>query len=69
MLTIDEIRLLLDLLAEDTVVEPSETFPFRISRRRFGYSDDPVRGRLQGKLSIMGEVATKLGKAGKLNRG
>lgn len=65
-LTSDEIRLLLDLLAECTVVEPSEAFPFRISRRRFGYSDDPIKMRLQGKLSIMGEVAAKLD--GKLDR-
>jgi hypothetical protein len=60
MLTRDEILLLLGLLSEETVVEPNPKFPYRVSRRRVtGYSDIPVVGRLQAKLSIMLEVAAK----------
>lgn len=52
MLTEADIRRLLELLAEETVVAPSEAFPFRVSKKAFGYrqGDD---GALQAKLSIM----------------
>jgi hypothetical protein len=43
----EDILLLLELLGEETIVAPSEQFPFRVSRRGRGYSDDPQRGRLQ----------------------
>lgn len=57
MLTKAEIRLILDHIGAETVVEPTEQFPFRISRRGFGYSKDPQIGPLQAKLSIMLECA------------
>lgn len=63
MLNVEEIRLILRLLAETTVVEPTPKFPFRIvERSQLGYSDDPMIGALQAKLSIMLEVASKSGK-------
>lgn len=58
-LSADDYRLLLELLAEETVVEPSESFPYRISKRAFGYSKDKQRGRIQAALSIALEVASK----------
>lgn len=58
MLNVEEIHLLLKLLAEPTVVKPTPEFPFRIvGQSRSGYSDDPMIGGLQAKLSIMLEVA------------
>lgn len=57
MLTIEEIRYLLALLSQDVVLGPTKEFPFTITRQSVGYSDDPIRGKLQAKLSIMGEVA------------
>lgn len=60
MLTAEQIRTLLDLLAQETVVEPTDAFPFRVSRRAHGYSRDPKIGALQAKLSIMLEVKGRL---------
>jgi hypothetical protein len=51
--------LMLNLLGERTVVEPSKEFPYRISVRDTGYSSDPVIGKLQAKLSIWLEIAIK----------
>lgn len=56
-LTREEISLIMERLMEDTVVEPSKTFPYRVSRRGSGYVDDPKIAPLVGKLSIMLEVA------------
>jgi hypothetical protein len=58
-LTVAEIRLLLEKLGEETVVEPNDTFPYRVSRKGFGYSTDPKIGALQAKLSILLEVASR----------
>lgn len=58
-LNADDYRLLLELLAEETVVEPSKKFPYRISRRGSGWSDDAQKGRIQAALSIALEVASK----------
>lgn len=58
MLTVEEIQLLLKLLGEETVVEPKEGFPYRISKAVFGYRDGKA-GALQAKLSILLEVAAK----------
>lgn len=52
MLTEIEIRRLLELLGEETVVAPSREFPFRISQRALGYRNG-ADGALQAKLSIM----------------
>ena len=57
MLSQAEIRILLSLLAEKTIVKPSPEFPFRISRKVIGYSDDPEVSKLQAKLSIMLQAA------------
>jgi hypothetical protein len=57
MLTRDEILFLLNLLAQETVVEPSKGFPYRVTREGHGYSKDPKVGPLQAKLSIMLEAA------------
>jgi hypothetical protein len=59
MLSVEEIRHLLGLLGQETVVEPSKTFPFRVTRAQPGYSDDPLVGPLQAKLSIMLEAAQR----------
>lgn len=56
-LTKEEISLFLAFLAEKTVVEPTKSFPYRISCKRFGYSEDKRIGALQAKLSIMLEAA------------
>lgn len=58
MLTAEEIRMLLEYLAEETVVKPTEAFPYRVSQESHGYSKDKQVGKLQAKLSIMLEVAT-----------
>ena len=57
MLSTEDIRYLLDELSHEVVVEPSEMFPYRISRMGHGYSKDKQRGRIQAALSIMLEVA------------
>jgi hypothetical protein len=59
MLSAEDIRLLLKLVGEETVVEPSEKFPYRVSKEGFGYSNDPQRGRVQAALSMMLEMASK----------
>lgn len=56
-LTKDDIYFILQLVGEETVVEPSESFPYRVSRRGHGWSQDKERGALQAKLSIMLEMA------------
>ena len=61
MLTVDEIRELLRLLSEETVVQPTKSFPYRVSREHLGYSDNSDVARLQAKLSIMLEVAQRGG--------
>lgn len=60
-LTSEEIRTLLKLLGQEVVVSPTAGFPFTISQSVSGYSKDVAIGRLQAKLSIMLEVATKSG--------
>ena len=58
-LTKEEILLILERLAEKTVVEPTKEFPYRVSTRGMGgYSDDPKIGPLQAKLSILLEMAS-----------
>lgn len=57
MLTRDDILLILERLAEKTVVEPSDAFPYRVSHKASGYSDDKKARTLQAKLSIMLEMA------------
>ncbi len=59
MLTVTELLNILELLSRETVVEENEAFPYRVTRKGFGYSDDEATARLQGKLSIMLEVARK----------
>ena len=53
MLTTPQIRLLLDRLSEQTVVEPTDAFPYRITRRGVGWSNDPVTSSIQAALSIL----------------
>ncbi len=57
ILTKKEILLILDRIGEETVAEPTTKFPYRISRKGHGYSDDKEIGALQAKLSIMLEMA------------
>lgn len=60
ILTKEEILLILKKLDEETVIEPSKTFPFRVSREKsFGYSDDKKVNALQAKLSILLEITTR----------
>lgn len=54
-----EILLLLDLLSLKPVVLPNTEFPFTICVRTMGYREAEI-GKLQAKLSIMLEVASKL---------
>ncbi len=58
LLTKKQIHLLLDRLSEQTVVEPTKEFPYRISVKGRGYSEDKEIGKLQAKLSIMLEMAS-----------
>ena len=60
MLTQVEIRTLLDCLAQEPVVEPSDGFPYTVTRKVSGYSDK--HGALQAKLSVMLEVAARAGR-------
>lgn len=64
MLSKDEILMILNLLAQRTVVEPSNGFPFRIvaAHGATGYNDDPAVGQLQAKLSIMLEATVRRGR-------
>lgn len=48
-----DILLLLDTLAHEVVVDTTTEFPFKIVRHYSGYSNNPVIGALQAKLSIM----------------
>jgi len=58
MLNADEVRLLIDLLGDRTVVEPRKDFPFRVVQPNpGGYHPDRKRGALQAKLSILLETA------------
>ncbi len=58
-LTHADILFILERIGEETVIEPTNKFRFRISKRGAGYSDDLMVGQLQAKLSIMLEVAGK----------
>lgn len=58
-LAAEDYRLLLELLAEETVVRPTKEFPYRVSQRGVGYSSDPQKGKIQAALSIALEVAAK----------
>ncbi len=54
MLTRSEILMILELLKDETVVEPTKEFPFRVvSPIMSGYSENPPVERLQIKLSAM----------------
>lgn len=57
MMSPEDIQQLLAMLAEETIVEPTSEFPFRVSRCQSGYSSDPQRARLQATLSLMLEAA------------
>ena len=57
MLTKADILIILEHIGAETVVEPSPEFPYRVTKRGFGYSQDPKIGPLQAKLSIMLEAA------------
>jgi hypothetical protein len=57
MLTKREIRQLLQLLLQVVVVEATGTFPFTISHKITGYSQDTTISQLQAKLSMMLEAA------------
>ena len=59
MLTSKQILYLLDLLAQKVVVAPRADFPYTITEKAFGYSDDKERGQLQATLSIMLEAANR----------
>jgi hypothetical protein len=56
----NQIRLLLKVLSEETLVAPTTEFPFRISKQKPGYSDDREISALQVKLSIMLERAVEV---------
>lgn len=56
MLTSVEIHKLLEMLAQEVVVAPTKGFPYTITQRRGGYSNDREVGMLQAKLSIMLEA-------------
>lgn len=57
MLTKKDILFILECIGEQTVVEPSKGFPYRVSCRASGYSNDKSISSLQAKLSIMLEAA------------
>lgn len=62
MLTSEEILLILRTIGQKVLVKPSKDFPYTISCEQSGYSDDKKLGQLQAKLSIMLEVAGKVGR-------
>jgi hypothetical protein len=57
ILTKEDIYLIMKAIGEETVVKPTDKFPYRVSREGRGYSSDPKIGALQAKLSIMLEMA------------
>lgn len=57
ILSKEQILLIMERIGEKTVVEPTKEFPYRISVRQLGYSDDKKIGQLQATLSIMLEMA------------
>lgn len=59
MMSSEDIRLLLELVGEETVVEPTKDFPHRVSKKGFGYSDNPQRARIQASLSMLLEVTSR----------
>ena len=59
MLSEEQIRFILERIGEETVVEPTKDFPFRVSASSFGYSKDRKIGAIQAALSMMLEVAAK----------
>jgi hypothetical protein len=56
MLTVEEIRILMEELAWETVLDETNNFRYRIQRRGHGYSERPEIGRIQAALSIMLEA-------------
>lgn len=59
MLKADEIVFLIEEIGREAVVEESEEFPFRVTKRGSGYHSDAERGALQAKLSMMLEMAAR----------
>jgi len=59
MLTHEQIRFILERIGEKTVVEPTKSFPYRISVEGHGYSDDKKIGAIQATLSVMLETSEK----------
>lgn len=59
ILTSKEIHTILEALSKEVVIPPSSYFPYTISVKRHGYSDNVEIGQLQAKLSMMLEVAVK----------
>lgn len=59
MLNETEIRYILDLLAQKVVVKPTQEFPYTISVKVAGWSEDSVIGKLQAKLSMMLQMVHK----------
>lgn len=59
MLTKEDILFILERIGEQTVVEPTKEFPYRVSCRGHGYSKDRKIGALQAKLSILLEMEMK----------
>ena len=60
MLSEADIRRLLDLLCQETVVEPTDAFPYRVTRKAHGYRPGQD-GAIQAKLSIMLEAVGRRG--------
>lgn len=59
ILSEEDLRLLLDLLAQETVSEPTEKFPYKITVQGHGYSKDRKIAGLQVKLSMLLELQGK----------
>lgn len=58
LFTSKQITLLLERLSDETVVEATEGFPYKIVREgQVGWSKDKEIAHLQAKLSIMLEAA------------
>lgn len=60
ILTKDDILFIMKRIGEETVTEPTDKFPYRISREGHGYSADKKVGALQAKLSIMLEMSSRV---------
>lgn len=60
LLTADEIRMILDKIGREVVVEATQDFPFEvITPRSQGYHSDGKVSSVQTKLSIMLEAASR----------